>query len=495
MQQCVEVHRRCDLQERFGFDPLVFGRRLNHYRKARGLTLHQLGERVGKQASYLSMLESGKREPRPAMVELLAQVLDVNTADLLQGDAPDKRSRLEVAIERAQQEPLYQRLRLPLLKITTSVPDATLENLLGLYAELKRNLTPATPTIEEARSAHIVMHEEIRKRDNHYQSIENVAAQALSAVGYPGTGAVAQRTLTDLTAHFGFSVQQVRDVPASTRAVTDLRSRRIYIRQRDQLRTREARSVILQTLGHFALGHEDPPDYLAYLRQRIEANYFAGAVLVPEAAAVSLLKEAMADCALSVEDLKEVFYVSYEMAAHRFCNLASRHLEIPVHFVRSDAQGIIWKAYENDGVPFPTGPDGGVEGERLCREWGTRQVFHSEDVFAIHCQYTDTPNGEYWCATHLEADRQPHHAVTVGCQADDAGYFRGGATERRAVSKCPDGPCCRRPDQRLAARWDGWVWASSSMRTPGGAMLPPGAPAVDLAEVYEFLERYSPVVP
>jgi len=479
------------VEEGYWFDPLVFGKRLRHYRRVRGLTLAQLGERVGKQASFLSMLESGKREPRPQFVEQLAQALDVRAADLLRADPPDKRSRLEVALERAQTEPLYERLHLPPLKASAALPDAALEHLVGLYAELKRACAPATPTIQEARRATVETREEVRKRDNYFGEIEKVAGAALRAVGYPGSGAVAQRTLTDLATHFGFTIQQVRDVPASARSVTDMRDRVIYIRQRDVLRTREARSVILQTLGHFALGHPDPVDYLSYLRQRVEANYFAGAVLVPEQAALTLLEDAKVDGDISVEDIKEVFYVSYEMAAHRFCNLASHGLDLLVHFVRSDAQGTIWKAYENDGVPFPSAPDGAIEGERLCREWGTRQVFHSEDVFAVHYQYTTTPVGEFWCATHVEADRQPYHAVTVGCEADDAQYFRGGATERRSVSNCPDGPCCRRPQRRLAARWDGWAWAAPISHSHALAVTA-SLPGTDTAEIYEFLERYSP---
>ncbi|MFH1330573.1 MAG: helix-turn-helix domain-containing protein [Actinomycetota bacterium] len=480
------------VEEGFWFDPLVFGKRLRHYRRARGLTLAHLGERVGKQASFLSMLEGGKREPRPQLVEQLAQALDVRAADLLRADPPDKRSRLEVALERAQTEPLYERLHLPLLKPSAALTDAALEHLVGLYAELKRACAPATPTIQEARRATVALREEVRRLDNHFEEIEQVADEALRAVGYPGSGAVAQRTLNDLAAHFGFNIQQVRDVPASARAVTDMRDRTIYIRQRDVLRTREARSVILQTLGHFALGHPDPEDYATYLRQRTEANYFAGAVLVPAPAALTLLEEARVDDDISVEDVKEVFYVSYEMAAHRFCNLATNGLDIQVHFVRSDAQGTIWKAYENDGVPFPTAPDGAIEGERLCREWGTRQVFHSEDVFAVHYQYTTTPNGDFWCATHVEADRQPYHAVTVGCEANDAHHFRGGETERRSVSHCPDGPCCRRPDRHLAARWDGWAWAAPISHSHTVAAVPSGIPGTDTAEVYAFLERYSP---
>src|SRR5690606_9649108 len=169
-----------------------------------------------------------------------------------------------------------------------------------------------------------------------------------AAVGYSGQGAISERTLTDLAAHYGFTIARVQDLPRTARSVTDLEHRVIYIGQRNELPTRAARSVVLQTLGHFALGHSDPVDVADYLRQRVEANYFAGAVLAPEPAAVDLLATAKAEGDISAEDLKEIFYISYEMAAHRVTNLATVHLGIPVHFLRSDEEGVIWKAYGND---------------------------------------------------------------------------------------------------------------------------------------------------
>jgi len=473
-------------------DPLVFGRRLRHYRKTRGLTLKQLGSRVGKQAPYLSMVESGKRRPRAEFIELLAQVLDVRTADLLRAELPDRRSRLEVGLERAQDEPLYRQLHLPYIKAMIGVSDEVLEHLLTLYEELKRVHMPATPAVADARAANIALRNELRRHDLHLASIEKVAADALNAVGYSGSGALPQRLLNDLTAHFGFTVHQVQEVPASTRSVTDLRRRLIFIPQRDALRTRAARAVILQTLGHFALEHEEPSSFFEHLRQRIECNYFAAAVLVPERAAVSILESARSEGDLSVGDLKELFYVTYETAAHRFVNLATRFLGIRTHFVRSDAEGIIWKAMENDGVPFPTAIDGGTEGERLCRKWGTRQVFHSADKFAAHYQYTDTPNGTFWCATHVEADSASHHAITVGTAAEDADVFRGSDTPRHTVSRCPDDLCCRKPSATLSSRWQGQMWASPRAQSHVPSAMPTGAfPGTDIAEVYDFLDQNS----
>ena len=135
------------------------------------------------------------------------------------------------------------------------------------------------------------------------------------------------------------------------------------------------RAVLLQTLGHFVLGHATPLDFADFLRQRVQANYFAAAVLVPEAAAAEFLSRAKEARNLSVEDLRDVFSVSYEMAAHRFTNLATHHLGLPCHFVKNDESGIIYKAYENDGVIFPADATGAIEGQRMCRHWSGRQVF------------------------------------------------------------------------------------------------------------------------
>ena len=98
------------------FDPLVFGQRLRYFRKQSGATLDELGETVGRSASYLSQLENGHREPRLSTVNELASALNCRPADLLSAAAPNRRAELEVALAHMQEDPRYQALRLPYLK-------------------------------------------------------------------------------------------------------------------------------------------------------------------------------------------------------------------------------------------------------------------------------------------------------------------------------------------------------------------------------------------
>jgi predicted transcriptional regulator len=330
----------------------------------------------------------------------------------------------------------------------------------------------------------------MRERGNYFESIEEAAAGALATAGYSG-GALSQGLLLSVVSHHGFTVQYVQDLPRSVRSLTDLRSRRIYVKQ-EPVGMHTARAVLLQALGHFLLGHSEPRDFADFLHQRVEANYFAAAVLVPEQAAVPYLAAARDNRDLSVEDLRDVFSVSYEMAAHRFTNLATHHLGVPCHFVKNDEGGVIYKAYENDGLIFPADESGAIEGQRMCRQWSGRQVFTAEDRYSPLYQYSDTKAGTYFCVAHVDPGRERGFAVTLGVPYEHSRWFRGRESTVRNRSACPDGECCQRPPAALATRWAGHAWPSARAHSHILSALPAGSfPGVDEADVYEFLERHD----
>src|SRR4029450_2610405 len=94
-------------------DLLALGRRLRPYRRAKGLTLDELGAAVGRAASHLSLIENGRREPKLSLLRALAATLGVPLSDLLANEPPSRRRALEITLERAQQGALYQSLCLP----------------------------------------------------------------------------------------------------------------------------------------------------------------------------------------------------------------------------------------------------------------------------------------------------------------------------------------------------------------------------------------------
>ena len=173
--------------------------------------------------------------------------------------------------------------------------------------------------------------------------------------------------------------------------------------------------MLLQALGHYVLGHETPRNYGDFLAQRVATNYFAAALLLPEQATVEFLQKAKAAKEIAVEDIRDAFAVSYETAAHRFTNLATKHLGITTHFQKTHQSGIIYKAYENDGVNFPQDHTGAIEGQPSCKAWTSRAVFDVPDKFSAYSQYTDTPSGTYWCPARTgTGSASGHFSLSIG---------------------------------------------------------------------------------
>ncbi|MFD5213177.1 helix-turn-helix domain-containing protein [Microbacterium sp. NPDC058345] len=472
-------------------DALTMGRRIRQLRTARRMTLEELAAAVDRAPSQLSMIENGRREPKLSFLQSIARALGTTIDALLEGEPLDERSTMEIALERAMKGQTFQALGLAPFRIAKSVPTDALKVMLALHGEIERLRDERAATPEEARRANVELRHLMRTQDNYFADLERQAAEILTAVKHPG-GPLTQRTASEIAAHLGFTLHYAPDLPQTTRSVADIAHGRLYLSSRVPTRG-DARAAVLQALSSRILGHGEPRSYAEFLRQRVETNYLTGALLVPEAHVVPVLQDAKARRAISIEDLRDAYSVSYETAAHRFTNLATRHLGIPVHFLKVHESGTITKAYENDDVNFPTDRLGSIEGQMCCRRWTSRVVFDVEDRFNPYYQYTDTGNGTYWCTARVEASSEGMHSVSVGVRFDDTKWFVGRDTPHRGVSKHSVEACCRRAPADLEKRWRENSWPN--VRTPRTllATLPTGAfPGVDATEVYEFLEAHAP---
>ena len=470
-------------------DSLTIGKRIRQLRTERGMTLDDLGAAIGRAASQVSVLENGKREPRLSDLQVLAKALGVGLDALLAAEAPSRRAALEIALERAQRGPLYASLGLPPLPVRKTLSDEAIETILGLHSELDRLHRQRAATPEEARRANTDLRKQMRKQNNYFPELEATAAKLLAAVGHTG-GPLSQRVASDLASHLGFSLHYTKDLPASTRSVSDLRNGRIYLKLNAG---GDPRTSLLQALAGHVLGVTEPKDYTEFLRQRVETNYLAAALMVPQEGAVKFLTEAKNARELAVEDLRDAFAVTYETAAHRFTNLATEHLGLPLHFLKVHESGTISKAYENDSALFPSDALGAVEGQLVCRRWSARQVFDVDDRFSPYHQYTDKPAGTYWCTSSIQSTGQGSFSVSVGTPFAHAKWFRGRDTTNRQVSSCPDPECCRRPPQSLADKWGQNALPSARLQSSLLAAVPSGSfTGIDQTEVYAFLEAHAP---
>ncbi len=457
-------------------------------RQHQGRTLDDVAAASAISASALSLIENGKREAKLSVLTAVAAALGTSLNDLLTVAAPSRRAALEIELEKAQRADSFQALRVPAVRPGPRLQTEALEALVGLHRALATVQAERAATPEQARRANAGLRDRMRRQGNYFGEIEKTAAELLTATKYEG-GPITRRVVDRMAAHLGFTLRHTSDLPESTRTVTDLAHRIIYLPQPDAGQ-HDSRSLALQALGHVVLDHSVPLDYSEFLEQRVEINYFAAALLIPENGALTLLQKAKAAKDIAIEDLRDAYAVSYETAAHRFTNLATRHLDLPVHFMRISSSGVIYKAYENDGVHFPTDSTGAIEGQRVCRYWTARVVFDRPDMSAAYQQYTDTGSGTYWCTAVVDRTPAGLFSVSVGVPYQQVKWMRGRETKERSKSKCPDPTCCLLPPADLAARWEGMAWPSARVHSHLLAAMPPGVfPGVDDTEVLNFLER------
>jgi len=456
----------------------TLGHRIRHQRVSHGYTLDELGAIVGVAGSQLSLIENGKREPKLSLLQAIAAATGTDVTDLLSAEPPNRRAALELELERAQRSPVFRSLGVP-------------ESVLGLHRELQRRERAAIATPEEARRANTELRLRMRARDNYLPDIEKLAEKQLKAAGHVG-GALTHRTVSIMASQLGFELIYVDDLPHSARSVTDLENGRIYLPPASIPGGHGLRSMALQAMAHRLLGHTPPTDYADFLQQRLEINYFAASCLMPETASVAFLTQAKKDRNLAVEDFRDAFGVTHEAAGMRLTNLLTQHIGIRLHFLRVDGAGAIIRAYENDELPLPMDVTGSVEGQVVCRHFAARSAFAEQIRTVEHYQYTDTPAGTYWCSSQTGRTGDGEFSITVGVPFDDARWFRGRETQKRAVSTCPDESCCRRPATDLTQRWEGRAWPSARVHMQMFSPLPRGAfPGVDDGEVYAFLDRHA----
>ena len=480
------------LSKEIGLDPLILGRRIRHFRNRRGFTLDRLGEMVAKPAPYLSLLENGKKEPKIGLLVDIAEALEVDVSELIDASPPTRRDQLEVALLRAQETQWFASTGLPTIKPSSKLDDSTLAQIVGLQEELRLRSTIDAAGTEQIREANGALSAKLSEADGYLADLEVVAKDALRQAGYSGTGPFTSRNLLDLTTSLGYELVPIGDMPSSARSIVDEANSRIYIAQRNELRTRQARKAVLQTLAGFLLDHEVEPDLPTFLRQRMETAYLAAAILIPEESVVAHLDEARRAHDLNVEDVKELFYASYEMAAWRTANLATRHMGMQTHLIVSDRAGTIVKGYANNGLLQLFDTKSGLETQRVCKRWGARLAYQSPERFAVHYQYTDTPVGTFFCSTHIEAGRDPAHAVTLGVSFDDANSFRGRDTDNRQTSSCPDPACCTELAPDLAVKWHGNIRVSArAQQRILGLIAADPYPDLDMADIVDLVAAHS----
>ena len=393
----------------------------------------------------------------------------------------------------AQRDPLYAALGLPPLRAGPRLPTDVLEHILGLYGELRRKSErgprprrrPAPPTPScGADSA---------SRATTSPRSSGSPPRRSTPVGYPGTGALSQRVLLDIAAHFGFTVHYVQDLPPSVRSVTDLRNRRIYLEPEQlgmprpphdpaadprPLRARPRRAARLRRLP--------APAHRGQLLRRRRARCPSrppvplpargqggpGAVGGGPAGRVRRL----------LRDGRAPLHQPGDPPPRPAGATSSATTRAARSTRRTRTTG--WcSPPTRRGRSRGSGCAGSGRGGRCSRSSTSRSTTSTRT----------RPRAPTSAVASTSVQPEGAFAITLGVPYRESRWFRGRETQDRTKSHCPTRTAAP-PAGAAGPALGGIAWPSPRANSHVLAALPPGSfPGVDEADVYTFLDRHAEV--
>ncbi len=406
------------------------GVKVRALREREGLSQAALAKRLGISASYLNLIEHGRRPlTAPLLLELARQfALDLEAfagdraegqlltdlreafGDALHEEQPVRMAEVRELVARA---PTVARAVARLYRAYRGARDAleTLgERVRGAPGLLDEEGRPAIPSEEVS--------DLLQREGNHLPALEAAAEETWRA------GALRP---DDLTRGLMDHLERAHGVRARVVAPAALGP---AIRRWDPARREVLVSAALpRAARRFQLAHalalvahgplldrlcDDPAltgDESRRLARAALANYFAAAVVMPYEATLEAARAERYD----VERLQARFGASFEQVCHRLTTLARPGQEgVPWHFVRVDVAGNISKRFTASGIRISR--FGGA-----CPRWNVHAAFLTPGLLRV--QLSRMPDGTgYFCfARTVRKPRDGYHApetvyaIGMGC--------------------------------------------------------------------------------
>lgn len=434
-------------------DNKVFaGPRIRRLRTGLGLTQVAMAERLGISPSYLNLLERGLRPLTVQLILKMAEVFDVDLADLRGGAATATLAELKAVFA----DPLLAD-ELPgseeLTEIAEAAPNAAaaIVKLHRAYREGQARLSDLSRLLgqDEARAVPRLPLDEMRERfeprPHHFAALDG-AAEAFQAALEPSD---------DLFAALKAWLRRERDValrilPAEAmplwRRRFDRHSRRLFVSERLSApdRLRELASEIASVAFGTAIESEvstfgfSTPEAERLARAEL-VRYAAHALMMPYTAFQTAAERSGYD----VEVLAARFCVSFAQAAERLTSLQRRSAPgLPFFLMEVDATGQRLRRQGARG--FPAQRFGGACGRLALgaafAEPGRvfAEIVEAPDAqrYLTLCRAVEGPVAGF-------GERIRRTAILLGCEADAASLATVYGRALAAAQPLPIGPACR----------------------------------------------------
>lgn len=406
------------------------GAKVRTLRRQEGLTQRQMAGRLEISASYLNLIERGKRPLPAALLIKLAQIFQLDLASFAEDDAQVETELVEIFTD-----PLFDDLGLTNVDVRELV--ASSPSVAGavrvLYRSFREARDPSAPphsspsgggpTIDLASLPTEQVNDLLQRHENHFPALEEAAERLRRDASIQDDDRY-QRMATWLSEMHGVGIQWVPVESSQTvvrrfdpdRRVLYLshvlapRSRHFQLAH--QLGLLVARDLLEELTADARLTTDDA----RRLARVALANYFAGAVLMPYGTFLDEAERRRYD----IELLGHRFRASFEQICHRLCTLRRPGATgVPFHMIRVDIAGNISKRFSGSGIHF-------ARYSGACPRWNVHAAFLTPGQ--IRTQTSIMEDGTvYFCVARTVQKsgggwNQPQalHAIGLGCEVSQA---------------------------------------------------------------------------
>ena len=432
------------------------GRKVRAIRRREGLTQAKLAERMGISASYLNLIENGRRSLTAPMLLKLTEALGVKLEDFTQ----EADARVLAELMEAFGDALFDDLGLTqgdVREFVEAAPNAARAVQL-LYHEF-RALREEVQTLKLAGEGQGLLErplqpsEEVsdllQRERNHFPELEVAAEELHKACGmsefsrYDRLRAYLEREHR-ITVQVRPGGRELRRYDPDARAITlsevlPPRSRHFQL---------AAQIALINEGEHLDRWAQDPTlssDAARALCRVALANYFAAAVLMP----YEPFRRAAEEVRYDIEAMGHRFRTSFEQIAHRLTSLRRPGAEgIPFHLLRVDLAGNVSKRFSASGLRFARYSGG-------CPRWNVFRAFLTPNT--IRTQLSEFEDGStYFClASTVRSGYGGYHApatlyaVGIGCELRHADrlVYADAVDLQNERARVPVGVTCRLCDR------------------------------------------------
>ena len=438
------------------------GSKIRKERRSKGLTQTDLSKKLGISASYLNLLESGRRTITVPLLIKIGNELNLSLKDL----TVESNKRILSDVMDVLSNEMFEDLDITNLETNEFINNnpniaKALLTLNDSYKSLRDDtqnrleIMDVESSIKEKKYTRLpleIVSDFLQENKNYFDPLERKAEKLREVIGLrfgPGIGSTEFKITSFLKNSHGIDVKIVppEDDQKSIKKF-DIGKNTLFL---SEMLTYTARNFHLAYQVAFSEGNKlidtviednnfSSEDAIPLLKISL-FNYFAASLIMPYEEFLESAKKYKYD----VEILMHHFAASFEQITHRLTNLQRPgNAGVPFHFLKTDIAGNVSKRFSLSGIHIPR--HGGS-----CPRWNVYIAFLNPGK--IHPQISRMPDGKvYFCIARayekgIEKHGMPRSFVSIGLGCDmqyakELTYSEGMDLQNKKL-ETPIGVSCR----------------------------------------------------